>query len=375
MKRIALTKEILRQIPKSELHLHLRGAMPIEVFADLLHKYSVKELLRDAPSWRKHLCLTYPNIRDFISSLHWSIDNTATLFSITNVQQFLATYGFMGCFIRDVSDLRNLIRGVIRQLKEQNVVYAELTISMIGYLKRGISLTDIQMCLEEAAEFPGIRVQWIVDLVRDSGNGTTLTLLNKIIELQCKSIVGITLGGSEHLFPSRHFLEEYKLARDHGLRLTIHAGEMLGSQNVWDALLLLGAERIGHGVRAIEDEELVSYLAEHKIPLEVCPTSNVRLGIFPSYQAHPVKMLFDAGVPITINTDDPTFFGTTVADEYLHIHAAGVQEEKICEMLKNGFKYAFLPEEEIKVYLKDLEQAWERLYHHDSLKACDCICV
>jgi adenosine deaminase len=149
------------------------------------------------------------------------------------------------------------------------------------------------------------------------------------------------------------------------LRLTIHAGEMLGSQSVWDALLILGAERIGHGVRAVEDKYLVNYLAEHKIPLEVCPTSNVRLGVFPSYQAHPVKVLFDAGVPITINTDDPTFFGTTLADEYARIHAAGVQEDKIFEMLKNGFTYAFLPQEEIKAYLRDLDQAWERLHQPD----------
>jgi adenosine deaminase len=375
MKRISLTKEVLQQIPKSELHLHLRGAIPIELFADLLHKYPAKEILRDASSWRRHMCLKYSNIRNFISSLHWSIDNTADLFSITNVQQFLATYGFMGCFIRDVSDLRKLIRGVIKRLKEQNVVYVEITISIIGYLKRGISLTDLQTCLEEAAEISGIRVQWIVDLVRDSGNGRTLTLLKKIIALQCESIVGITLGGSEHLFPTHHFSGVYKLARDHGLRLTIHAGEMLGSQSVWDALLILGAERIGHGVRAIEDEELVNYLVEHKIPLEVCPTSNVQLGISPSYQIHPVEKLFDAGVPITINTDDPTFFGTTLVDEYLRIHAAGVQEEKIFEMLKSGFKYAFLPEEEIKAYLKNVEQAWERLHQPDSCKACDCICV
>ncbi len=367
MKRTWLTKEVLQQIPKSELHLHLRGAMPIEVLANLLRKYSSDDILRDAPPWRRIMCQRYPNIRKFISSLYWPIDGAADLFSIVNIQQFLATYSFVGCFIRDISDLRELVRGVIGRLKEQNVVYAEITISMIGYLRHGISLIEIKSCLEEATEFPGIRVQWIVDLVRDSGNGTTLELLRRIIELQCKSIVGITLGGSEHLFPSHHFSEAYEMARDHGLHLTIHAGEMLGSQSIWDALLILGAERIGHGVRAIEDKELVSYLVEHDIPLEVCPTSNVRLGVFPSYQTHPVKALFDAGVPITINTDDPTFFRTTLADEYAHIHAAGVQEDEIFEILKNGFKYAFLPPEEIRPYLRTLEQAWEKLHKTASI--------
>ena len=355
-------KEILLKIPKSELHVHLRGAMPVEVFADLLNKYSVKEILQDAPAGHKTMFQRYENIRPFLSPRYWSVDAVSHVFHYETFDQFLWTWCFTGYFVRDVSDLRRLITGVLERLRAQNVVYAEITIAVGEYLARGIPLANIKTCLEEAEEFPGIRVQWIVDLGRDTGHDAALALLKEVIELRCGSIVGITLGGSEHLFPPGPFSKVYSAARNHGLRLTIHAGEALGPQSIWDALHLLEVERIGHGVRAIEDKSLVAYIVENDIPLEVCPTSNIRTGIFPSYEAHPVKALFEAGVPITIHSDDPTFFGTTLTDEYAHVHTVGVQDEGIFKMIKNGFTYAFLPEKEIERYLESLEQEWVKLY-------------
>ena len=153
----------------------------------------------------------------------------------------------------------------------------------------------------------------------------------------------------------------YSKARDNGLRLTVHAGEAAGPRSVWDALQILGAERIGHGVRAIEDPSLVRYLADNKIPLEVSPTSNIRTGVYASYEAHPVKALFEAGVPVTINTDDPTFFRTTLVDEYAHVHAIGINENDIFEMIREGFVHAFLPKDEIDRYLRELEKEWKTL--------------
>jgi adenosine deaminase len=200
-------------------------------------------------------------------------------------------------------------------------------------------------------------VQWIADLVRDFGADTCLELLNDLIAQDCRSLVGITLGGAEHRFPPEQFERVYATARDAGLRLTIHAGEALGPESVWNALEL-GVERIGHGVRSIEEPALVRHLAERRIPLEVCPTSNLRTGIYPSYSAHPLEALYVAGVPVTINSDDPTFFGTTLIDEYLHMHEAGIAQDDLYEMLKNGFRYAFLPQTEREKYLEELERAW-----------------
>ena len=356
-------KEILAGIPKSELHVHLRGAMPVEVFANLRAKYPVSEILQTIPARHRALFERYENIRRFLFSEHPypPDDDVSRLFRYSDFDQFLATWCFTGYFVRQVADLRMLIAGVIRELGVQNVVYAEITISLAEYTSQGISLADIKTCLEEVEAFPGIRVRWIVDLVRDTGKDAALALLNDVIGLGCKTIVGITLGGSEHLFPPRQFSEVYDLARDRGLHLTVHAGEALGPHSVWDALRILRAERIGHGVRSVEDESLVAYMAENNVPLEVCPTSNIRTGIYPSYEAHPVRALFEAGVPITINSDDPAFFGTNLTDEYAHVHSLGIPNEGILSMIKNGFKYAFLPRGEIEEYLTSVEQNWSKL--------------
>ncbi len=355
-------EELLHRLPKSELHMHLRGAVPLEVLTDLLNKYSAQEVWRDAdPQW-KAMFQSYENVRAFLLPGDWSVDAVSKLFRYETFDQFVATYAFVGCLIRDVSDLRRLALAVVQELESQNVVYAEITASIYKYMRNGISLADIRACFEEAAGSSGIRVQWIIDLVRDYGPEATLRLLKDIVELQCKNIVGITLGGSEHLFPPAQFSKVYSTARDHGLRLTIHAGEALGPQSIWDALQILGVERIGHGVRALEDKRLMTYLAENQIPLEVCPTSNVRTGIFSSYGAHPVRELYEAGIPITINSDDPTFFGTTLADEYAHVRSLGFQDEDIFNMIKNGFTYAFLPREEIEWYVNNFKKAWQELY-------------
>ncbi len=276
-------------------------------------------------------------------------------------KNFLAIYGFIGCFIRDISDLRYVITNVIDELKVQHIVYAEVTISVADYLENGMSLPDVMNCLAEAAKQPGIRIQWIVDLGRHQGSHGALKLLHRILALQCKHIVGITLEGDEARFPPQQFAEVYRVARKHGLRTTIHAAEILGPEIIWDTLHILKVDRIGHGVRAIEDPQLIAHLAARSIPLEICPTSNVWTETVSSYHAHPVKLLSEAGVPITINTANPTIFDITLADEYWHVHKMGVQADGIFEMVKNGFRYAFLPQEEIKKYITNLEQINENV--------------
>ncbi|MFL5733571.1 MAG: adenosine deaminase [Chloroflexia bacterium] len=348
--------ELIRRVPKSELHVHLRGAMPAPVFRGLLDKYAGEPVALRASEGNMDWFRQYDNIRPFLGSEHWSEGDVVRLFQSDTFDQFLATFCFVGYFVRDDADLDSLVDGVLASLRAQNVVYAEITISVKEYVRQGIGLASLVRCLDRAASSPGIRVQWIVDLVRDFGVESGLRLLDEISEFKSPSIVGITIGGSEHLFPPEQFAEVYRSARDKGLRLTVHAGEGLGPESVWEALKL-GVERIGHGVRAVEDPALVRHLAELGIPLEVCPTSNLRTGMYGSYSEHPVRLLFEAGVPITINSDDPTFFGTSLVDEYMHLQSAGVDERGLAQMLKNGFLYAFLPQNDIRAYLDDLETA------------------
>ena len=354
-------KRTVQRLPKAELHVHLRGAAPVELFTELLNKHSVERMLRHAPRRQKAWFEQQENVRPFLGGRRYSVELVSRLFCYRDFSQFLAAYCFTGYLVRDASDLRRLITSVVERLKEQRVVYAEITFSAMEYLRQGILADTIGACLGEAAEAPGIRVQWIIDLVRDIGHFRALSLLNAIADWGWPNVVGITLGGSESLFPPAKFAKVYSTARQRGLRLTVHAGEMLGAQSVWDALRILGAERIGHGLRAVEDPALVNYLAARNVPLEVCPTSNVRTGLCPSYEDHPVRTLFEAGVPITVNSDDPTFFGTTLADEYAHVYAAGVPAEGILGMLTNGFKYSFLSQDKVQGYTEQLENQWENL--------------
>ena len=353
-------KEILPKIPKAELHVHLKGAMPVEVFTDLLNRYVRQGVLESIPAQWVTRLQSYDNIRPFLSPRHWSVDEVSQLFRYGSFDQFLATWFFTAYFFRDVSDFERLVTGVIERLRAQNVVYAEIAIAPRQYLRRGITLEDLVTCLEQGAACPVIQVQWIIGMARDDGVEKGLDLLGQVIELRIPSIVGITLGGSEHHYPPAQFAPVYDLARAHGLRRSVHAGEAAGPDSIWDAIRILGCERIGHGVRAIEDEALVRYIVEQDIGLEVCPTSNVCTGIYPSMAEHPVKALHDAGVPVTINTDDPTFFGTMLADEYAHVNALGVPVEGILQMIKNGFRYAFLPMEDVRKYLDDVEREWGR---------------
>jgi adenosine deaminase len=353
--------QVLRRAPKAELHLHLRGGAPVEVLARLINKYSSGEVWREATREWKALFKTCDNIAPFLTPREWSVYDIASLFHYRSFEQFVATYAFVGYYVRTASDLREVIWGVLDSLKAQNVVYAEITTSILKYVMNGVPLVEVLRCLEEATEYPGVEVQWILGLVRDYGAESALGLLRDVLKIGCAGLVGVTLAGSEHAYPPAMFSEVFALARDHGLRLTAHAGEALGPDSIWDALKVLQIERVGHGVRAVEDEELMEHLAAEGIPLEVCPTSNVATGIYPTYEAHPVRRLVEAGIPVTVNTDDPTFFDTTLADEYAYVQDLGVSQSGICEMVENGFRYAFLPHERIEAYLTGVRRAWGSL--------------
>jgi adenosine deaminase len=332
--------------------------MPGDYFERLLQKYSALDVLDRAPAKHADLFRRCGHLRPFFAASAVPSGLAANLFRYRTFEEFLLSFLFTSYFFREIDDLRGLIAAVRHGLERQHIVYAEITVSVGEYVNQGIPLPEILTALDEAAKSPGVRVQWIVDLVRNFGPEATLRLLREIVALKPASVAGITLGGAEHLYPPALFAELYRLARDHGLRLSVHAGEALGPESVWDAIRTLGVERIGHGVRSIEDRKLVEHLAGQQIPLEVCPTSNLRTGVYPSYEAHPVRLLYEAGVPISINTDDPTFFGTTLASEFRHLQDAGFADEDLLELVRNGFRHAFLSPADKRGYLEQVERHW-----------------
>ena len=352
-------REFLENVPKAELHLHLRGAAPAGFLDSLLAKYAPSQILENAPVRHVELFRSCRHLAPFLETQRFRRNQAAGLFGYQSFQEFLITFLFTSYLFREIGDFRALIQAVRRELSSQKIVYAEITVSVVEYVNQGLALDDILDVLDETAAAPGVRIRWIVDLVRNIGPEPALNLLRDILDRKPAHVAGITLGGSEDQFPPALFAQTYRLARDHGLRLTVHAGEALGPESVWDALRVLGAERIGHGVRSIEDQRLVAHLAEHAIPLEICPTSNLRTGLYSSYGEHPVRALYEAGVPISINTDDPSFFGTTLVSEYEHLLRNGFLEEDILVLLRNGFRHAFLPRNEKQGWLDQLDRSRE----------------
>ena len=195
----------------------------------------------------------------------------------------------------------------------------------------------------EAAAGSPVEVHWILDAVRQFGPEHVMRVAELAVEFADRGVIAFGIGGSEERGPAEQFADAFEFARKAGLHLTAHAGESMGPGSIW-AALELGAERIGHGIAAIRDEALMRHLREHDIPLEVCPTSNLVTGVVARIEDHPLRRLYDAGVPIVLNSDDPAMFRCSLVDEYrLAQRAFGFTESELRGLAENSFRYAFKP--------------------------------
>jgi aminodeoxyfutalosine deaminase len=215
----------------------------------------------------------------------------------------------------------------------------------------------------QAREEFGVEMRWIPDLVR-SVPGPASKIVSWAISENARSggVVALGLGGPEKKYPPNLFKKHFYVAGKAGLPANPHAGEEGGPENVRQCIDLLNATRIGHGVRAIENQELVAYLAEKQIPLEVCPTSNVKLGVYSSYREHPLRRLFEAGCAVTINTDDPVLFSTTLTEEYAHaVEDCGLSLPQVRKASLAAVKHSYLPEKEKEVLMGSFEKEFKTL--------------
>lgn len=275
------------------------------------------------------------------------LDPTLTREEVDCMWEFRDFPGFIECFkfvaqrLNGPADYALITRRMISHLESQGVTYAEVTIAAGVALWRGFNFADIWQAVREAQQGSPVEIAWNLDAIRQFGPGHVMEVARLAAEYVGDGAVSFGIGGDELRGPARLFGDAYRYAKDAGLRLTAHAGETGPAESVREALDI-GAERIGHGIRAVHDADLMRRLREERIPLEVCITSNVKTGATPSLDAHPVRKLFDQGVIVTLNTDDPGIFGCDLAGEYqLARERFGFSENEVNEIRNNAWASRF----------------------------------
>lgn len=297
--------------PFAELHLHLEGAVEPETLREIDPSLTLEEIAA---------ATTYTDFDGFIQSYIW----------VNRRLQTPAHYAIAA-------------RRLFERLHSENVSYAEVTLSTGMMLWKGQDAAAIYDAVQHEALCARLGVRWILDAVRQFGADAATPVFELAAGRVHDGVVAIGLGGFETGAPASDFTDLYRRARDRGLHTVCHAGETSNAQNVWDALSI-GAERIGHGIRSIEDPKLLDHLRQNQIPLEICITSNLRTGAIATMEDHPVRKLFDAGVPIILNTDDPALFGCTLPSEFgLARDRFGFTDDELDAIANNSFRFSFQP--------------------------------
>ncbi|MGE5486688.1 MAG: adenosine deaminase [bacterium] len=296
-------------MPGAELHLHLEGSLEPATLCELDPTVTPEEVSRR---------YRYRDFPQFIESYLWVIER-----------------------LRRPQDYALAARRLLERLEREGTRYAEITLSAAVIMWRGQDLdATFEAILAECEESP-VETHWIMDSVRQWGAEWAQRTAETAARYAGKGVVGFGIGGNEQLGPVEWFDGVFRYARDHGLRLTIHAGETAGPESVRNALRL-GAERIGHGIRAVDDPELMAELRERRIPLEICISSNVATGAVARLEDHPVRRIFDAGVPVVLGTDDPAMFHTSLAREFELVRSHfGFTGEELRSIARNAWDYRF----------------------------------
>lgn len=299
--------EFLRSLPKGELHVHLEGSISPRTVVEL-----------------------DPSL---------TIDQVVARYQYTDFQGFLDTYKWVNHFLRTPDDFALITRRLIDSLAAQGVRYAELNLSVGVMLWRNQEFEPIFCAIEREAAAAPFPVRFIFDATRQFGLEPAWKVAHHAVERRHRNVIGFGIGGDEARGPARIFHETFAYVRENGLHVLPHAGESAGPESVWEALEG-GALRIGHGIRSMEDPELVRHLRDHRIPLEVSISSNICTGVVAALKDHPVRRLYDAGVPITLNTDDPPMFHTTLLDEYaLARREFGFADDDLRQLARNSLVF------------------------------------
>ncbi len=315
----------VERLPKIHLHCHLEGALRAETFLELTERYGISTRYRPGEE--------VAGPRDPQHVYHFA-----------DFREFLLTFAAVSRALAQPADYVRLAREFARDAVAQNVVYGELFVSpsVWAFFHPGLDVPEtVRAIAATLHEECGDTFRLILDVTRNFGAESAMRTAQIAANLTGCGVVGIGLGGDETRFPAELFEDVFAFARSRGLHGVAHAGEAAGAESVRAAIDVLKAERIGHGVRALEDPELMHALAQRKIALEVCPTSNFLTGAARREEAHPLHALDAAGIPVTIDADDPTLFETSITKEYLYVarHAGTAALERF---IRNAVDASFL---------------------------------
>lgn len=330
--------EILSSMPKIELHLHLEGAFTLEFLLAQIQAYEPGQGISTLAELRQRFIL-----RDF--------------------DHFIQTWIWKNRFFRCAQDFAESVYQTLASLSRQNVLHVEAFFSPWDFAESGVAAPEIiaaTIAGKRAAERDfGLSCYLIADLNRDLGYQTAGERLKDVMPHR-EHIVGIGLGGSESRYPAAPFAGVFNTARQAGFHCVAHAGEAAGPESIREALELLHAERIGHGIAAIQDPELMEILRARQIPLEVCPTSNIMTRVVEDYAHHPVRRLYQQGLLVTVHSDDPTMFSSTLTNEYQILHdQLGFSLGDIRQLTLNAAHASFLNPAETNQMIQTIERFWQ----------------
>jgi adenosine deaminase len=319
----AVTPEFVALLPKVELHVHLEGSLTPDT------------VVRFAQRNRITLPAATPQ-------------DLSTHYTFSSLPEFLRVYLMCAGTLRTPLDFAEATTAFLEYEASQNVRYVEVFVAPKLHVANGVNIDELLTAIltagQEAQRRLGVRMGLIVDMGRLFGPEPSPPLARAAVRHRDEGVVGIGLGGDERSGPHRLWRESFAIARDGGLHLTAHGGEVCGPESVWGAVLDLGIERLGHAVAAVEDPALVAYLVEKKIGLELCPQSNVQIGAARDLTSHPFEAFRRAGGCVTINSDDPAIFGNPLNAEYLAVaQANGLSPHELCRVALNAVDVSFLP--------------------------------
>jgi adenosine deaminase/aminodeoxyfutalosine deaminase len=324
-------------LPKAELHLHLEGSIEPSTLLELRQRHGMEGA---------------------------SLPEVEQLYNYKDFAGFLSAFKDVTGHLQMPEDYELITYRLMERLKAQNVLHAEVIVSVGVCLWRKQEFPAVLEGLERGRQRGekdfGVSVLWIFDAIRQFGAEKAQSVLDLAVKFRDRNVVAFGIGGDEAAGPPEWFTGVYQRAAEHGLHLTAHAGESVGPDSIWGALNLK-AERIGHGLTAGQDPELIEELASRQVPIEICVTSNLRTACCTEVSQHPVRRYFDQGLMLTLNSDDPAMFRTSLVGEYALVQEAfGFTDEHLRELARNSFEASFLPAEKKIEFLNLFDAAATR---------------